>query len=213
MQKLEYDHLVVKWVNGVHFFEESTTRPDQKILSNSSLASDYEAQVSAKIGYSLRWPECKQFCISHDVWSALAIVNHSKPIASFQNSINLSQAIAGPKISFSRVDMATVQLSCSIWISGNQWLHTLHDGEKSFLYTLCMTGGHKCSNLDIDTLQCAFVYFALVHLKKTEFSRTPFVVRFYEWPLNEMKMLQAMPNTPAAATCNQHASYCLHGAS
>jgi hypothetical protein len=31
--------------------------------------------------------------------------------------------------------------------------------------------------------------------------------------LNEMKMLQTMPNTPAAATCNQHSSYCLHGAS
>jgi hypothetical protein len=54
MQKLEYDHLTVKWVNGVRFFEESTTRPDHKILSNSTLASDYEAQVSAKIGYSLR---------------------------------------------------------------------------------------------------------------------------------------------------------------
>jgi hypothetical protein len=126
----------VNWVNGVRFFEESTTRPHQKILSNSTLACDYESQVSAKIGYLLRRPACKQFFISHDVWSALAIVNHSKPIASFHKSINLSQAIVGPKISFSRVDMATVQLSCSIWISGNQWLHTLHDGVKSFLYTL-----------------------------------------------------------------------------
>ncbi len=53
MQKLEYDHLAVKWVNRVHFFEESTTRPDQKILSNSTLACDNEEQVSAKIGYLL----------------------------------------------------------------------------------------------------------------------------------------------------------------
>jgi hypothetical protein len=155
-KRLEYDHFTVNWVNGVHF-EELTTRPDQKILSNSTLACDYEAQVSTKIGYLLCWPECKQFCISHDVWNALAIVNHRKPIASFHNSINLSQAIVRPKFSFSRVDMATVQLSCSIWISGNQWLHTLHDGVKSFLYTLCTTGGFKCSNLHIDTLQCAFV--------------------------------------------------------
>jgi hypothetical protein len=53
VQKLEYDHLAVKWVNRVHFFEESTTRPDQKILSNSTLACDNEEQVSAKIGYLL----------------------------------------------------------------------------------------------------------------------------------------------------------------
>jgi hypothetical protein len=53
-KRLEYDHFTVNWVNGVPFSEESTTRPDQKILSDSTLACDYEAQFSAKIGYLLR---------------------------------------------------------------------------------------------------------------------------------------------------------------
>lgn len=37
---------------------------------------------------------------------------------------------------------------------------------KIFPLHTCMTGGFKCSNLDIDTLQCAFVYLCSCTLKK-----------------------------------------------